>query len=207
MFICVHLWIKAFPFLVIKDAVSFAFSMSSLKLNQHWYHRRQLFTCPIPVEVRSWLFDPSSLTARLIRMCSGEFRVELLSQRIEKPALDEIKALNLTYGDWALVREVHLYCKNKPVVYARTVIPLSTLTGAQRSYGNLGNRPLGAMLFADKTMTRDEVMVSKLLSESALHVKTGVIGEDVWGRRSVFRVGGKPLLVSEYYLPTLFGEN
>jgi len=207
VFICVHLWIKAVPFLALKDAVSFASSMSSLKLNQHWYHQRQLFTCPIPAEIRSWLFDPSSLTARLIRMCSGEFRVELLSQRIEKPALDEINALNLTYGDSALVREVRLYCKNKPVVYARTVIPLSTLTGAQRSYGNLGNRPLGAMLFADKTMTRDEVMVARLFPESALYVKTGVNGESIWGRRSVFHVGGKPLLVSEYYLPTLFGNN
>ncbi len=180
--------------------------MSSLKINQHWYQQRQLFGCSISAEVRSWLFDSSSLTARLIRMCSGEFRVELLSQGVERPALDEIKALNLTYGNSALVREVHLYCKNTPVVYARTVIPLSTLTGAQRSYGNLGNRPLGAMLFADKTMKRDEVMVSRLCPESTLHAKIDVTGKDVWGRRSVFHVGGKPLLVSEYYLPALFGS-
>jgi len=179
--------------------------MSSLK--QHWYQRRQLFTCAIPAEVKSWLFDASSLTARLIRKCSGKFRVELLSQGVERPALDEIKALNLAYGDSALVREVYLYCKNKPVVYARTVIPLSTLTGAQRSYGNLGNRPLGAMLFADKTMKRDEVVISRLLPGSTLYGKTGVTGKDVWGRRSVFHVGGKPLLVSEYYLPTLFINN
>ena len=137
-------------------------------------------------------------------MCAGHFRVELLSQRIERPSLDEIKALELSYGDSALVREVRLYCRDNPVVYARTVIPLSTLTGPQRSYGNLGNRPLGAMLFADKTMKRDEVMVSSLLPGSVLHVKTGVTGDVVWGRRSVFRVGGKPLLVSEYYLPALF---
>ena len=181
--------------------------MSLLKINQHWYHRRQLFSRFIPDEVKSWLFDSSSLTARLIRMCSGEFRVELLSQGVERPALDEIKALNLTYGESALVREVHLYCKNKPVVYARTVIPLSTLTGAQRSYGNLGCRPLGAMLFADKTMKRDEVEVSRLISESSLLMKSGATTEDVWGRRSVFRVGGKPLLVSEYYLPTLFEKS
>jgi chorismate--pyruvate lyase len=138
-------------------------------------------------------------------MCPGDFRVELLSQRIERPALDEIKALGLVYGDSALVREVHLHCGKKSVVYARTVIPLSTLTGPQRSYSNLGNRPLGAMLFADKTMKRDEVMVSRLLPGSALYVKTGATGDTVWGRRSVFHVGGKPLLVSEYYLPALFG--
>jgi chorismate-pyruvate lyase len=28
----------------------------------------------------------------------------------------------------------------------------------------------------------------------------------VWGRRSVFRVAGKPLLVSEYFLPELLKQ-
>jgi chorismate--pyruvate lyase len=158
----------------------------------------------VPIEARSWLFDPSSLTARLIRKYSGDFHVELLSQEVNRPTLDEIKALNLNYGDSALIREVQLCCGGKAVVYARTVIPLSTLTGAQNSYGNLGNRPLGAMLFADKSMKRDEVMVTRLVPECTLYKKTGASKDDVWGRRSVFHVGGKPLLVSEYYLPTLY---
>ena len=180
--------------------------MPSLKLNQHWYQRRQLFACRIPAGVRSWLFDSSSLTARLTRLCPGKFRVVLLSQAVMRPTLDEIKALDLASGDSALIREVHLCCVGKPVVYARTVIPLSTLTGAQRSYGNLGNRPLGAMLFADRTMKREEVMVSRLMPGDALYSKTGIAKQAVWGRRSVFRVGRKPLLVSEYYLPALFGN-
>ena len=29
----------------------------------------------------------------------------------------------------------------------------------------------------------------------------------IWGRRSVFRVGGKPLLVSEVFLPGLGGRD
>lgn len=181
--------------------------MTSPSLFQRWYFRRQLFSRHVPVNVRSWLFDPSSLTARLIRLCPGKFRVELLLQEVKRPSLDEVKALGLAYAESALVREVLLYCGDKAVVFARTVIPLSTLTGAQRSYANLGNRPLGAMLFADKSMKRDEVMVSMLKPEDALYTKTGSTGEDVWGRRSVFRVGGKPLLVSEYYLPTLFNNS
>lgn len=178
--------------------------MTSPSLLQRWYFRRQLFARHVPANVRSWLFDPSSLTARLIRLCQGDFRVELLLQEVKRPALDEVKALDLGYGESALVREVLLYCGDEAVVFARTVIPLSTLTGAQRSYSNLGNRPLGAMLFADRSMVRDEVMVSMIKPKDALYVNTGAAGEGVWGRQSVFRVGGKPLLVSEYYLPTLF---
>jgi chorismate--pyruvate lyase len=81
---------------------------------------------------------------------------------------------------------------------------MTTLQGAQRRYANLGNRPLGAMLFADRTMRRDEVMVSRLTVGDVLYEVTGVNKGDVWGRRSIFRVGGRPLLVSEYYLPALF---
>ncbi|MDH5610880.1 MAG: chorismate lyase [Gammaproteobacteria bacterium] len=178
--------------------------MSSNGISQRWYQRKQLFSKHLSADKRSWLFDTSSLTARLIRYSSGNFHVELLSQIIGRPTLDEAKALNIATGQYALIRQVHLCCSNKIVVYARTVIPLSTLKGAERSYGTLGSRPLGAMLFADRSMRRNEIMVTRLLPENALYEKTGAQGEAVWGRRSVFYVGEKPLLVSEYYLPSLF---
>ena len=178
--------------------------MSSSAFQQHWYRRSQLFAQRAPADVQSWLFDTSSLTARLVRRCPGRFRVELLSQTVRKPTLDEVDALNLAYGDSALIRQVHLCCGNSRLVYARTVIPLKTLQGAQRSYTNLGNRPLGAMLFADRTMRRDAPTVSRLEPGDELYASTGAGGKDVWGRRSLFRVSGKPLLVSEFYLPALF---
>ncbi|MFC1588892.1 chorismate--pyruvate lyase family protein [Pseudomonadota bacterium] len=180
--------------------------MNSGSISQHWYRRGQLFSRHLPDTVRSWLFDASSLTARLIRYSAGDFHVELLSQEIRRPTLDEARALNIASSRVALIRQVYLCCGGKVVVYARTVIPLSTLSGAERSYGNLGARPLGAMLFSDRSMQREEVMVTQLKAENALYEKTGAQGEPVWGRRSVFKVGGKPLLVSEYYLPTLFSR-
>jgi len=180
--------------------------MSSSGISQRWYQRKQLFSKHLSADKRSWLFDASSLTARLIRYSSGDFHVEVLSQEIRRPTLDEAKILQIPPHRFALIRQVHLYCGNQAVVYARTVIPLSTLKDAERSYGTLGNRPLGAMLFSDRSMRRDDVMVTQLLPDDILYEKTGAHGEAVWGRRSVFRVGGKPLLVSEYYLPVLFSR-
>lgn len=177
--------------------------MSSSHLAQRWYRRRQLFSKNLPAELRSWLFDSASLTARLIRHGGGDFHVEVLSQAIGRATADEATALNMPAGRYALIRQVRLFCGNRAVVYARTVIPLSTLKGAERRYASLGNRPLGVMLFADRSMRREEIMVTRLSSESALYEKTGAQGEALWGRRSLFRVGGKPLLVSEYYLPGL----
>jgi chorismate--pyruvate lyase len=181
--------------------------MFAQSLQQRWYRRRQLFCRSVPADIQPWLFDPASLTARLKQKCAAaEFRVELLSQAVAKPRLDELKVLGMKPGSYALIRQVRLCCGHACWVYARTVIPFSTLKGKQRVYANLGIRPLGAMLFADRTMQRDEVMVTTL-SGSRLPGGLGLdMQAEVWGRRSVFRVGGKPLLVSEYFLPALLAD-
>ena len=74
--------------------------------------------------------------------------------------------------------------------------------GAQKRYANMGNRPLGAMLFADRTMRREAVEVGELPAGHRAYQYTES-HDLVWGRRSVFRVGGKPLLVSEYFYAEL----
>ena len=128
--------------------------------------------------------------------------MQLLGQQLAVPLLEERRVLGMRDRQSALIRQVRLYCDETPLVFARTVIPLSTLTGKQRAYGNLGNRPLGALLFADRTMRRDELTVNCLQQDDRLHAFT-LAEDDVWGRRSVFHVGNKPLLVSEYFLPSL----
>jgi chorismate--pyruvate lyase len=184
--------------------------MNHSRLPSRWYTRAQILHRAVPPALLDWLFDTSSLTARLQRQCQsqgqGRFKVEVLSQSIARPRLDELAALGLHYGSSALLREVKLYCADEAVVYARTVIPLTTLTGKQRLYAKLGNRPLGAMLFADRTMRRGEVMIAQLAVETAPLDKTVDAHDVVWGRRSVFRVSNKPLLVSEYFLPALFNR-
>ena len=180
--------------------------MYGLFLQQRWFQRRQLFSKHVPVDIQTWLFDPASLTARLKQKCTADFRVEVLSQAIQKPRLDEFKVLGMEAGSYALVRQVRLCCGHTCWVYARTVIPFSTLKGKQRIYANLGTRPLGAMLFADRTMQRDKVMVTALYGNQ-LPAGLGLAEDDmVWGRRSVFKVAGKPLLVSEYFLPALLED-
>jgi chorismate--pyruvate lyase len=153
----------------------------------------------------SWLFDASSLTARLIDLCNDDFTVQVISQHWQKIDSEEAAAMSLQGGHSALVRQVFLCCAGKPLVYARTVIPRHTAQGARRRYANMGNRPLGAMLFSDRTMRREQVQVARL---PGTHEANKYIESDgpVWGRRSVFRVSGKPLMVSEYFLPELFEQ-
>ena len=173
-----------------------------MKSKQRWYRRHQLYNQSIHPALSSWLFDASSLTARLINLCGKDFSVRVISQQWQNLSAEESSAMSLSHVHSALVRQVLLCCGDTPLVYARTVIPATTIKGAQRRYANMGNRPLGAMLFADRTMRREDVQVAILPASHGANQFTKT-DEPVWGRRSVFRVANKPLLVSEYFLPEL----
>ena len=98
-------------------------------------------------------------------------------------------------------------CGATPWVYARTVIPVQTLRGPQRRLAHLGSKPLGAALFADPNLGRGAVEVACLAAGEKLFARAvgeGISTEVIWGRRSLFWLGGSPLLVSEFFLPALF---
>lgn len=172
---------------------------------QRWYLRHQLFNQSICSSLTSWLFDASSLTARLIALYGDEFSVRVISQHWQKLNAEEVAAMSINGVHSALVRQVLLCCGDTPLVYACTVIPANTIQGAQRRYANMGSRPLGAMLFADRTMRREAVQVATL-PDNHVAQKYVQSNEPVWGRRSVFRVSNKPILVSEYFLPAFFTQ-
>lgn len=169
-----------------------------------WRPAARLSRVAIPEQYLSWLLDTSSLTQRIVAACGGQFRVQVIEQVWQRPFADERRRLGLRNDARALVRQVRLLCNDEPWVYARTVIPRTTLSGRERRLARLGTRPLGAALFADPTMTRDAVEVVQLTSGQALFdiATLGVTSNaaEIWGRRSVFRLSGKPLLVSEIFL-------
>lgn len=168
-------------------------------LHPRWLRSR------IPDGLRSWLLDAGSLTDRLKAACPGCFRVRVLGERWQRPRLDETRLLEMPRSTVAWIREVHLLCEGRPWVFARTVVPVTTLTGRQRRLARLGDRPLGAFLFADPGMSRGAVELAPLVGGQSMFADA-VAGSsqtpaEIWGRRSVFRVGGKPLLVTEIFLP------
>jgi chorismate--pyruvate lyase len=170
-----------------------------------WYFTRELRHGFVPAEAAAWLFDPGSLTARLIEVCHGRFHVQVLSQVWRPPLHNESKRLGMRQRQMALIREVYLCCDAQPWVFARTVIPRKTLTGKQKHLADLGSRSLGSVLFADPHMHRDEIEVSCLHPAEQLYQKAVAVlpqaPASIWGRRSVFYLNHKPLLVNEIFLP------
>jgi chorismate--pyruvate lyase len=98
------------------------------------------------------------------------------------------------------VREVLLMSNDSPLVYARSILPLDTLRGRYRRLRRLGRTPLGKVLFSDPSMTRGDMQFAQF----RLGREKGAGGQlPIWGRRSIFYLVGKPLLVSEIFLPRM----
>lgn len=152
--------------------------------------------------------DEGSLTQRLKNLCHEHFSVVVLAEEWSKPEQSEVLLLGIPRSQQVLLRHVHLKCSDNTYVYARSVIPLSTLQGKHRRLLYLGNKPLGEYLFSSPTLKRSRVEWSKLTPDSSLYRMAMANQQEehkpVWGRRSLFHIDEKPLLVSEFFLPKLF---
>ena len=166
----------------------------------HWRLLRHCHRGQVPGDWRPWLEDRGSLTRRLVARGGGDFRVEILRQRVARPTPSEARALGLPPGRRAMIREVILWGRSRPWVFARSIIPLTTLTGRQRRLRQLDDRPLGHVLFSDNSMRRGPVAVARIPG-ATLPAPVTAPGTRLWGRRSVFHLDGKPLLVAEIFLP------
>jgi len=164
----------------------------------------------VPAIAWSWLADTGSLTQRVQGACAGRFEVRLLGQSWGTALPSERHILRGRLRARALIREVELLCDGTPRVFARTVIPFRSLSGAARQLGRLGVRPLGAVLFAHPATRRDRVEFACLSPADPLYAAAvanlpGQPPAALWGRRTVYRYAGKPLLVNEIFLPGLTG--
>jgi len=67
------------------------------------------------------------------------------------------------------------------------------------------------VLFKDKSLQRSDIEVCRIsvqqkLYRNALHLSTQDNKQpvdNIWGRRSIFTIQQKPLLVSEFFLPAI----
>jgi chorismate--pyruvate lyase len=153
--------------------------------------------------VQSWVYESGSLTQRLRSRYGASVAVNILFHQWATPLLSERRLLDLPEHRYALVREVMLHTQGKPLLLARTIIPEATLKGAHRNLSHLGARPLGEVIFSYPKLERlamdVTLMVSATWSKPAIALAD--INEPIWGRRTVYAIAGRSMLVSEFFLP------
>jgi chorismate--pyruvate lyase len=157
--------------------------------------------CRPDSRLSAWLADSGSLTAGLITLSGGDFRVEVQRQHLAIPHLSEQRALGMRRPLLAMVREVVLIGEGKPWVFARSLLPVASLCGKLRHLRKQTNRPLGAFLFSQPHLQRSAISIARINDRHGYVPARLSGGKTLWGRRSVFYLDTKPLLVSEVFLP------
>ncbi len=154
-----------------------------------------------------WLIDAGSLTARLQQRYS-QFAVKPVTVKYAKAIQDEAALLHLPAHKTALIREVLLIGNNQAVVFAHSVMPRTSLRGAWNGLGRLGNKPLGATLFANPKVKRTPLSYKKLAPQHALYRHAAahltIKPAYLWARRSIFSLNCANILVTEVFLEQLF---
>lgn len=178
--------------------------MFSSHREPYWSDARGWHLRHCPTELRAWLVDRQSLTKRLQQSSDGHFNVQVLQQFWGRPQRSEREQLGLRLNETCFIRHVQLLCFDQPWVFARTVIPHATLHGPLRSLTRLGSKPLGAVLFANPAICRENLQIARLTRGQAMYnAATSGLDDsnDIWGRRSRFRFHDHALLVNEIFLP------
>lgn len=141
---------------------------------------------PLEPAQRDWLMLEDSMTKRF-EQYGKPVSVTLLNEEfIRRDALaDEQHLLADEPRYW--LREILLCVGGEPWLAGRTVVPESTLCGPELALQQLGQTPLGRYLFTSYQLTRDFIEIGR--------------HDALWGRRSRLRLSGKPLLLTELFLP------
>jgi chorismate--pyruvate lyase len=158
----------------------------------------------VPAALRPWLAEPGLLTARVRAACGEATTLRL--RRLERAPLDAGLRGALGVDDAnCLLREVEIGCGSTRWIFAQSVFPESTVE-RYPWLGELGDRGLGESLARIEDVRREpleylELPPSHELARAAPGAATSA--RPLWARRAVYRLGGRPILVQEVFLPGL----
>ncbi|GAB4255398.1 MAG: chorismate lyase [Methylomicrobium sp.] len=172
-----------------------------------WVISRSRERHAVLLSVQSWLFEPGSITQRLRSYYGDAVQVQVLQNDRLVPFLSERRLLRLGEARYALTREVMIHADGLPLILARTLIPDKTVKAARRNLAHLGSRPLGEVIFSYPKLERQEMEFACIEPEiwTPFAIDQARIDSRIWGRRTVYLIRRRPLLVNEFFLPTILG--
>jgi len=173
-----------------------------------WHEHRRGSQHQLSEAVQSWAYESGSLTQRLREYYGNSIAVTLLFHQWRTPFLSERRLLQLPLYRYGLTREVMLHNNGKPLLLARTIIPEETIKVAHRNLSHLGTRPLGEVIFSYPDLERMSMDLALIPAGSwtPQTLQKANINQSIWGRRTVYAIHKRPMLVSEFFLPEILGH-
>ncbi len=170
-----------------------------------WLPAERLGERPLDPALRVWLIGKGLLTERLKAASQNRFTLSLVEQNtalLPKPVQSALGVSDAA----GLLRDVEMRGAGVLWVYARTVVPDSTLS-AHPWLAELGDAALGETLSALSGVERGPYEYAWLPPEEPLAARareaSGSHDGGLWSRRSRFTIRGAPLLVHELFFPAV----
>jgi chorismate--pyruvate lyase len=162
------------------------------KLRRSWLDLDHAVLHSAPLIWQDWLSYPRSLTQYVEKRTQKAVSIQVLTDKKQLVLNDEQDLFTRSFCH-CRVREVYLCVDNTPVVFARSILPTSSCTGINRDLLQVGNKPLGEVLFKNGQAP----ILLRQVTEIA------PIG---FGRRTLYQLRGHPILISEFFLPSLLDK-
>lgn len=141
------------------------------------------------------LCDNSSLTEKLVARAGSSFRVQRLEECwqavSDKSLRQQFGPIDEQHRFWS--RKVLLHGNGEPWVLAHTLMPEHSACSDLASILELGDKPLGRFLFSQPQLLRANLQL----------VQTA---DQIMGRRSVFYLFSKPIMVAEFFTSAYLRE-
>ena len=156
-----------------------------------------------PEPLPDLLAEPALLTAKIEQFAGSPVRVTVLAEDVQAIGADECRALDVTVES-AYARRVQLRVRERPWVFAETLVPEATLRG-HAWLSALGTRSLGTALAAYSGGIAGPLEWARLGPSHRLHQAACDAGSApasmFWARRRWHALDGVRLLVQEVFLP------
>lgn len=146
-------------------------------------------------KLHTLLTHQGSLTALLESIAHQALSVEVLSQKCRPLTFAEKKQLGLAVSRPMLAweRQVLLFGDDKDAwVQANSIFPLTTLTGQGKRFKHLKTTPIGYLLFKKQDTQTEQ--------------RTLFYDGQFFGRNTVYKYQGSPLLIQEIFLHALVNK-
>jgi chorismate--pyruvate lyase len=170
-----------------------------------WLPAERLGQRQVDDGVRPWLIGKGLLTLRLKAAWGERFALRLVAQTSARLTPAQAGRLG-TRDRKGLFRDVEMRCGERCGVYARSVIPDSTLS-AHPWLSELGDCALGETLSDLSGLERSPYEFAWLSAEDPLTRQALKVAAaeapGLWARRSLLTLRGAPLLVHELFLPAI----
>lgn len=176
-------------------------NLTPIGLGTNWFSPSSDIPDPL---LQNWLLHTGSLTERLQANCRN-FEVKVLFQDYDAISSEEAQTLYTNFGENeqpTQIREVLLVADGIPWVFARSLLPKGFLEDGMQQLADLGDKPLGKIIFNDERFCRQEFQLTRWLAPSPLQELTGLKqARALWGRRSLFSFSSYRMMVAEVFLP------